>query len=430
MKGFKITNVGLLPEEWQIKRVGEVYDFTTKPRDLNLHTIKNAPFIPMDLIPNGKLFVKDFDIRDVSALSSGTYIENGDLLIAKITPSFENGKQAIVDLPYEFGFATTEVIPVKEKKEISNKFFLFFYLLKTDVRSSLAGKMEGSTGRQRLSKTVLVETFMPLPPFKEQQKISCLLSQIQSAIETQEKIIKTTTELKKALMQKLFSEGLNGERQKETEIGKIPKSWEIVPLEQTGEVIYGIQAAVANLTKPIGTKILTNINITFDGEIDLTHLRYYPLTKPRHFKTLLQKGDILFNWRSGSKDHVGKTAFFDLDGDFTHSSFILRIRTKKEVLNKYLFYYLTYLRSSGYFHKLQNYSVNAKFNASAVNALPTLLPSYDEQTQMAELLDTVDGKLKCSIKKLDFLKSLFKTMLHNLMTGQIRVKDIDFAGVA
>lgn len=427
MTGINETELGSLPKDWAIKRIDEVYDFKNKSKGKNFEKVKQIPFIPMDLIPDDRLFVRDFELRDISDISSGTYIENGDLLIAKITPSFENGKQAIVDFKHKFGFATTEVIPIKEKERISNKQYLYYYLLKRDIRSFLANKMEGSTGRQRLSKTILGETLIPFPSISEQNSIVYVLSKIQSAIEMQEKITQTTTELKKALMQKLFTEGLHGELQRETEIGLVPESWEVVPLEQTGEVVYGIQAAVANLTKPIGTKILTNINITFDGEIDLTQLRYYPLTKHRHFKTILQKGDILFNWRSGSKDHVGKTAFFDLEGEFTHSSFILRIRTNKEVSNKYLFYYLTHLRSSGYFHKLQNYSVNAKFNASAVNALPTALPDYDEQLEIANILTTVDLKIKSQTGKLKLFKTLFKSMLHHLMTGQIRVKDLRFS---
>ena len=100
--------------------------------------------------------------------------------------------------------------------------------------------------------------------FSEQRKIIYVLSTVQKAIEQQDKLIRTTTELKKALMQKLFTEGTRGEKQKQTEIGLVPESWEVVPFENTGEVVYGIQAAVANNIKPIGCKILTNKNITLE----------------------------------------------------------------------------------------------------------------------------------------------------------------------
>jgi type I restriction enzyme, S subunit len=71
---------------------------------------------------------------------------------------------------------------------------------------------------------------VPLPPLPEQKKIAHILSTVQRAIEEQERIIQTTTELKKALMRKLFTEGLRNEPQKQTEIGIIPKSWDVVKL--------------------------------------------------------------------------------------------------------------------------------------------------------------------------------------------------------
>jgi type I restriction enzyme S subunit len=73
--------------------------------------------------------------------------------------------------------------------------------------------------------------------------------------------------------------------------------------------------------------------------------------------------------------------------------------------------------------------VNAKFNASAVNALPTALPDYDEQVKIANTLTTIDLKIKNQASKLNLLHTLFNSMLHHLMTGQIRVKDIDISGI-
>ena len=108
--------------------------------------------------------------------------------------------------------------------------FIRFYLI--TIRDKFLSQRYGGA-QPNISQTIIKNTIVPLPSLIEQKKIAHILSKIQQAIETQEKIIKTTQELKKALMQKLFTEGLNGEPQKQTEIGLIPESWEV---EKIGEI--------------------------------------------------------------------------------------------------------------------------------------------------------------------------------------------------
>ena len=201
---------------------------------------------------------------------------------------------------------------------------------------------------------------------------------------------------------------------------QLPKEWQTLALEKTGDVVYGIQAAVANNIEPIGTKILTNKNITLDGQFELGKLNYFKLTTPRHKATILESGDILFNWRSGSIDHVGKTAIFRLSGEYVHSSFILRIRPFDTVSNDYLFYYLRFLRESGYYARMHTYAINAKFNKSAVNALPVVLPSLPEQKRIAHILSTVQWAIEAQTRIIQTTTELKKALMHKLFTEGIR----------
>jgi type I restriction enzyme, S subunit len=317
-----------------------------------------------------------------------------------------------IDFPFVLGADGTKVL--LPNKKLYDPRFYYFALVALEIPSR---------GYNRHF-SILNERRLPLPPLPEQKKIAHILLTVQQAIEAQERIIQTTTELKKALMHKLFTEGLRGEPQKQTEIGLVPESWDVVELGTTGDVVYGIQAAVANNLAAVGTPILTNKNITLEGGFDLEKLNYFRLTSKRHTATILRKGDLLFNWRSGSKYHVGKTAYFDLDGEWVHSSFILRIRPAPNVDGRYLFYYLNFLREAEFFVKLQTYAINAKFNASAVNALPTAVPSRDEQDQMAATLDSAQAKIDLSVQKYRVLQDLFRTLLHELMTAKTRVHEV------
>lgn len=309
------------------------------------------------------------------------------------------------------------------KAEKVNQSFLYYNLIFQE--NHIASLGTGSTFKA-INKSQLQSIQIPDFPLPEQSKIAYVLITIQKSIEQQDKLIQATTELKKALMQKLFTEGTMGEKQKQTEIGLVPESWEVQPFENTGEVVYGIQAAVANNLKPVGHKILTNKNITLEGRFDLEKINYFVLTSRRHFDTILRKGDLLFNWRSGSKEHVGKTAIFDLeDGQYVHSSFILRIRVNENHNARFLFYYLNYLREIGYYQKVQTFSINAKFNKSAINAMPIAIPKRQVQDEIAQAISILDNKIDHLKAKYNLLSELFKTTLNELMTGQRRVNDID-----
>ena len=195
-QGMSIQEIPF-PSGWKLCSIAEAFDFTKKLRGFDLS--KNGdevPFFPMDKIPAGRVQISDFILKSLSKLGSGTYVENGDLMVAKITPSFENGKQAIVDIRADFAYATTEVIPLRGREGESNTLFLFFCLLHPEIRSDLAGKMEGSTGRQRLSKTVLGDRVILLPPLSEQKKIVYILSTIRQKIDN--------AQSKKSKLQDLF----------------------------------------------------------------------------------------------------------------------------------------------------------------------------------------------------------------------------------
>lgn len=197
----KLTEIGLVPESWEVVRVEDMYGLTSKPRGLKVEF--PAPFIPMEMVPINERIITNYELRN--SVSSGTYVENGDLLLAKITPSFENGKQGFVDIDKPYSFATTEVIPFKAKEGLSDLNYLYYFLLKDDIRKQLTDKMEGSTGRQRLSKSIVEETLIPKPPIEEQQEISDVFISHDKRISFYEKKKQTLNDLFKTLIYELMT---------------------------------------------------------------------------------------------------------------------------------------------------------------------------------------------------------------------------------
>jgi len=222
--------------EWQKITIAEAVAFTSKPRRLDVKSIDQVPFVPMAVVPQGNTYIRDWMWKPGQEIRSGNYFEKGDCLLAKITPCFENGKQGIVrDLPTDFGFASTELIPFRGRSGLSNTFFLFYFFLEATTRQQMAQKMEGATGRQRIPISVIRNWPISLPPLPEQKKIAAVLLKIQRAIEMQDKIIQSLRDLKNSTMQHLFTYGLFGEKTKTTEIGEIPESWDAIKIRDVCE---------------------------------------------------------------------------------------------------------------------------------------------------------------------------------------------------
>jgi type I restriction enzyme S subunit len=419
------TELGELPVTWRVGPLGEFLSMAQYGASVKGAVSGACPILRMTNQVNGRISPSNVQYANVSPRELETFrVRRGDILFNR-TNSFELvGRTSIFDLDGDYVFASY-LIRLRTLPTALDPFFLGAYLNAPDTQRRLKTIATRAVSQSNISATRLRGFVIPVPPLAEQRKIAAVLGLVQRAIALQERLIALTAELKKALVQQLFTRGLRGESQKQTEVGRVPGSWEHRPLEAGGDIVYGIQAAVASNLKPIGTKILTNKNITLDGRIALESINYFVPKTPRHHAAVLRKGDLLFNWRSGSKEHVGKTAYFDLDGEFTHSSFILRIRPRDEVCGRYLFYYLNYLRESGYFVKSQTFGVNAKFNKSAVKGLPTYLPEKGERQEIVTALDAVSLRLKTLEAKHAALTDLFRTLLRQFMTAQIRVQDLE-----
>lgn len=413
---------------WKNTIIGNAFSFTSKPRDLSVADNEEIPFIRMEDIPLSNIYADKFTLKMKNKISSATYFENGDFLLAKITPSFENGKQGIAKINNKFGYATTEVIPIKALEGQSDIYFLFFYLKDKRVRNELAGKMEGSTGRQRLNKDLIKNMVISLPPLEEQRKIVFILSLIQKAIEEQEKIIETTTELKKSLMQKLFTEGLHGEKQKKTEIGLIPESWEVSELKNVvSSIDYGLSEAIPKNPPKNGVKIVSTADITKSGEILYEQIRTISAKKTVIERLLLKTGDVLFNWRN-SLDHIGKSSIFTAQNEkHIFASFILRIRCDEQKShNRYLCYLMNYFREIGVFSRLARRAVNqANYNRNEIYVLKIPVPSYSEQVEISDVIQKIDENIVSHTNLKIGYEIIFNNLLHQLMSGELRVDDIN-----
>ncbi len=355
-------------------------------------------------------------------------IRAGDVIFATVRPSLRRVATVPPDLDGQV--CSTAFCVIRANPETADPGFLFFATAFEDFVKRVSEHQRGSSYPAVTDGQILAER-ISLPPVPEQRAIAAVLRTVQGAKEACEQVLAATRQLKQSLLHHLFTYGPVAFADaahvplKETEIGEVPESWRPTTLGQVADIGYGVQAAVAHLKDPSkGIPILTNVNITRTGDIDLTTLRYYEVPQAKRDRFILKKGDVLFNWRSGSQEHVGKTALFMLDGEYTHSSFILRMRCSDAIRPQFLAKYLHWLRSRRYFARTrQQSSVNSVFNKSLSETIPVLLPPLGLQDEIAGQLSAVDAKLAAEESRRAALAALFQSLLHHLMTGKVRLPD-------
>ncbi|MCW5874332.1 MAG: restriction endonuclease subunit S [Anaerolineales bacterium] len=143
------------------------------PRDTDVS------FVPMSAVSEVTLKIEGEVTRKLNEVNKQyTPFRKGDILIAKITPSFENGKLTIADIRHELGFGTTEFHVVRPTKSILDTRYLFHFLKQDAIRSAGAKRMTGSAGQKRLPASFVAGLQIPLPPLAEQRRIAAILDKV------------------------------------------------------------------------------------------------------------------------------------------------------------------------------------------------------------------------------------------------------------
>ena len=297
-----------------------------------------------------------------------------------------------VDFPFVLGADGTKVLV--PKKDLFDPKFYYYALLSLELPNR---------GYNRHFK-MLKERTLPLPPLPEQKKIAHILSTVQRVIKAQERIIQTTTELKKALMQKLFTEGLRNEPQKQTEIGPIPESWEVLPL---GELVNFVTGKL-------------NSNAAVEGG------KYPFFTCSRetfwidHFA--FDTAAVLLSGNNAKAIYSVK--YYKGKFNAYQRTYVITIKDA----GRLAYPFLTHMLSRS-LERLRTISIGSStkyLTLGLLTNLPVSIPNYGDGVQIGEWLNTIERQIEEHESKKNALQDLFRTLLHELMTAKTRVHNLDF----
>lgn len=302
----------------------------------------------------------------------------------------------------------------------------FLYFALAFMKPELEAQSTGSTFAS-VNGSTLRDLEIPFVPFEDQVVIGQSLRLLLWHLQSEEAALATTAEAKAAVMRQLFSRGLRGEAQKETEIGPIPESWDVASIDKHFSVVSG------------GTPSRSNITYWSGGTIPwvkTTEVTYSVITETEEHITqagldesaakMLPAGTLLLAMY-GQGVTRGRVGLLGIEASCNQACAAMT-PIGEEVLSRYLYHYLMSrydaIRSLAHGGQQQN------LNLDIVRKIEVPVPrKSEEQQEIVDVLDALDRKIDLHRRKRDVLDQLFKSLLHKLMTGEVSVGDLDLSAL-
>lgn len=363
---------------------------------------KIAKKVAMDTL---QPFTKKVPGYTLEPYNGGMKFKNGDTIVARITPCFENGKTAYIDIleDDEVGFGSTEYIVIRERKGVSDKHFLYYFAISPDFRDIAILSMSRSSGRQRVQTDFLRNHVFVIPPLPEQRAIASVLSSLDDKIDLLHRQNKTLEAMAETLFRQWFVE-------------EVDEGWE------EGSLLELIQLVGGGTPK-------TSISDYWDGDIpwlaggDIASNHKSFILKTE--KTITEKGlknssaKLLPKFATiiSARGTVGKYCLLAQPMAFSQSNYGIL----PKVDNCYFF---TYLLINHLVEELQSSAYGSVFDTITTTTFKEnriLIPTKDKIIGFETVVFPYFNKMFVNKSQIHTLEKLRDTLLPKLMSGEVRV---------
>ena len=417
--GYKQTEVGVIPEEWEVASLVAIANIATG----------NTP--PTS---NPKNYGDEYPFVSPSDISEAKYISKTERGLSKkgfaISRSFPKDSILFVSIGSTIGKCGIALEELTSNQQINAIFpspnFSVDYLYYTIC--SAAPRIKTLAGAQAVpivNKTEFSETSISLAPLPEQRAIAEALSDVDGLLGALEALIAKKRAIKQAAMQQLFTgktrlPGFGKDKKyKKTEVGVFPQEWRIIKLEECllRPPDYGINAPAVTFSDNLPT-YLRITDISEHGRF-LTENRV-SVDKENSSHYCLTQGDLVFA-RTGAS--VGKSYLYNRsDGFLVFAGFLIRVKPDP---NKLVTAYLAnYVKTPAYWKWVGVMSMRSGqpgINGKEYGQLPVALPSPEEQTAIAAVLSDMDAGISALERRRDKTRAIKQGMMQQLLTGRIRL---------
>ena len=430
MKDSGLSWIGEIPKNWILSRLKYEADFEPKCDFSKVSNDSMITYTPMEYIKNGYYIPNEAPYEKVP-LSLTPYEEN-DIVMAKVTPCFENGNIAIMNgLPSGIGMGSSELFVFRAKSMLTK--YLFYWLQNKAFMDRAKSTMTGTGGLKRVSSSFVRNCEIHKPPYEEQKRIADFLdtecARIDAVIEQTRASIEEYKKLKQAVITQAVTKGIRPNRSMKDSgiewIGKIPADWKVCKVKHIGSTQNGISKG--------GDFFGKGYPFVSYGDV----YRNYSL--PNELKGLIQstdeeqklysveRGDIFFTRTSETIEEVGFSSVCENTiPNATFAGFLIRVRPYDDTLDiGYSKYYFRSNHHRFYLVKQMNLVTRASLGQPLLKGMPVLVPEKKEQKEIASYLhkkcSDIDALVAAKEKLISELENYKKSMVYEYVTGKKEV---------
>ena len=403
--GFKDSPVGKIPVEWEVKELVQVG-----------RCIRGLTYSPDNVVENGLLVLRSSNVQDGRLLfEDNVYVDlkvgdeylskNGDILICVRNGSRRLlGKSATItsNCPKSTHGAFMTVFRGELNFYVKHlmKSEMFFRQVSIDIGATI----------NSINNSNLLQFRFSFPSLPEQQKIASILTSVDEVIEKTQSQINKLQDLKKGTMNELLTKGIGHTEFKDSPVGKIPVGWDIVELGSLCGFTQGVQIPLSDTLRK-----------ETDGYIRYLYINDFSSDKKLRFvrneyseKIVTTKDLVMAN-----TGHTAGSVFRGKHGVLSNNAF--KISVNEKIIPEYLYYYLTtddYWIQIG---RLFNSAGQPHVGHGNIAKLNFLCPSIYEQSEVVNILFSIEQNIEEKQRKLEQTQSLKKSLMQDLLTGKVRV---------
>lgn len=369
-------------------------------------------FVPMASLSAESASVETTQDRPYAEVAKGfTPFLDGDVLVAKITPCFENGKIAQARLPRSHGFGSTEFHVIRARPEIAESRYLHHYLRLAEVRANGQRRMTGSGGQRRVPASFLAELAVPLPPLEEQRRIAAILDQAETLRTQRRAALALLDRLTQSLFLEMFGDPVANDR-----------GWpDTLTLGEVAAITSGVtkgRKLEGKVTRKVPYLAVANVQ---DKALRLGDIKSIEATEDEIAKYRLQKDDLLLT-EGGDPDKLGRGSLWHNElPECIHQNHIFRVRLTHAALHPlFLNWLVGSTRGKNYFLRSAKQTTGiASINMTQLRRFPLLVPPLPLQQTFATRIASIEALKATHRRALAALDALFASLQQRAFAGAL-----------